>query len=93
MVDEPDRLAEIEERWGVHEPDFEPLDVCNGDVKWLIAEIKRLKVEGTPAVMHEIDKAFYNLTVKERDLAWIQVDRLRAERDVLAAQIEKLTEW
>jgi len=30
-------------------------------------EIARLKVEGSPGVMHEVDRAFYDLAIKERD--------------------------
>ena len=33
----------------------------------LEAEVVRLKKEGTPGVMHEVDTAFYRLVVKERD--------------------------
>jgi hypothetical protein len=42
-------------------------------------EIARLKREGTPGVMHEIDQAFYDLTVKERNLERQKVDRLERE--------------
>ncbi len=41
----------------------------------LEAEVERLKREGTPGVMHEVDRAFYDLAIKERDY-W----RAKAER-------------
>jgi hypothetical protein len=47
-------------------------------------EIDRLEREGTPGVMHEIDKAFYDLTVKQRDQAWERESVLKA-----AAQTER----
>jgi hypothetical protein len=42
-----------------------------------LAEVERLKREGTPGVMHAVDKAFYDLTVKERNAERHEVDRLR----------------
>jgi hypothetical protein len=40
-------------------------------------EVERLKREGTPGVMHEVDAAFYRLTVDERNAERHEVDRLR----------------
>jgi hypothetical protein len=34
-----------------------------------------------PGVLHPVDQAFYDLTVKERDYERIRSDRLEAERD------------
>jgi chromosome segregation ATPase len=51
-------------------------------------EIARLKREGVPGVMHAVDKAFYDLTVTERDYERQTVDALKQEiarlRDALA---------
>lgn len=47
------------------------------------AEIARLRTEGTPGVMHAVDRAFYDLTVMQRDAAWREIEQLRAlMRDV-----------
>lgn len=42
-------------------------------------EIERLRREGSPGVLHEVDQAFYDLTVKERDAARAEVEGLRRE--------------
>ena len=47
------------------------------------AEIERLKQEGSPGVLHEVDQAFYDLTVRERDHERQRVDRLAAEIEAL----------
>jgi hypothetical protein len=51
------------------------------------AEIERLKIEGVPGVMHEIDKAFYDLTVTERDYERTERDHERRKVDALRAQL------
>jgi len=65
-------------------------DMAEQQVAKLEAEIKRLKAEGQPGVMHPVDQAFYRLAVKERDHERQRVDRLaetvgrlREERDEL----------
>jgi hypothetical protein len=64
------------------------LHVARQKIERLEAEIDRLKREGTPGVMHEVDKAFYDLTVTERDHERQTVDALKQEiarlRDALA---------
>jgi hypothetical protein len=40
-------------------------------------EVLRLQREGSPGVLHEVDAAFYRLTVAERDAERQEVDRLR----------------
>lgn len=52
-----------------------------GCVPWeqhdrLVKENEELKRDGTPGVMHEVDQAFYDLAVKERDFARQRVARL-----------------
>lgn len=42
-------------------------------------EIERLKVEGFPGVMHEVDRAFYDLTVAERNKAWGELSDAQRE--------------
>ena len=56
----------------------------------LMAEIERLTKEGTPGVMHEIDRDFYDLTVQERDLERRRVDRLEAELKQLRNLVRSL---
>ena len=46
-------------------------------------EITRLKTDGSPGVMHEIDRMFYDLTIQERDYSRRQV----ANRDTEIAQL------
>jgi len=46
-------------------------------------EIQRLQKEGTPGVMHSVDKAFYDLVVKERNYERVRVERLTAEVEQL----------
>lgn len=71
--------------------------------KWLLApgiqyaenlekELDRVKREGTPGVLHEVDKAFYDLTVKERDAAWRELDQLRARLARTEAEFAKVRE-
>jgi hypothetical protein len=44
--------------------------------------------EPTPGVMHPVDRAFYDLTVKQRNAAWREVERLRAENSTLRAALD-----
>jgi hypothetical protein len=44
------------------------------------AEIERLKREGVPGVMHEVDQSFYDLAVKERNYARLVAEN-RIESD------------
>jgi hypothetical protein len=80
--------ARIIERSG-HQPD--KVSALKARVAELEAEVERLKREGTPGVMHEVDKAFYDLALKERDfyselagrrLAEIIALRVRNQRPV-----------
>lgn len=43
---------------------------------WSADELMRLKRDGVPGVVHEVDQAFHDLAIQERDLARAQVDRL-----------------
>ena len=47
------------------------------------AEIARLRSEGVPGVMHEVDKSFYDLAIAERNFAQVQV----VSRDATIAQL------
>jgi FtsZ-binding cell division protein ZapB len=46
---------------------------------WYAQELEDLRRNGVPGVIHEVDRAFYDLAVKERDLERAKVDRLEAE--------------
>lgn len=46
------------------------------EIRELRHEVERLKRDGSPGVLHEVDQAFYDLTVKERDRAEAQARRL-----------------
>jgi hypothetical protein len=54
------------------------------------AEVKRLRREGVPGVMHEIDQAFYDLAIQERNLERSQNEQLTRERDDLLAELDRL---
>jgi hypothetical protein len=43
--------------------------------------------------MHSVDAAFYALTVKQRDDAWTEIAKLRAEREKLLALLKAAREW
>lgn len=51
-------------------------------------ELERMRREGTPGVIHEVDRAFYDLAVKERDLEQAKVDRLVREVERLEGALE-----
>lgn len=53
--------------------------ICTNVINALEQEIARLKKEGVPGVMHEVDAAFYRLAIKERDFERQRVDALAAE--------------
>lgn len=55
------------------------------------AEVERLNREGVPGVMHKIDEAFYDLTVKERNRERVRCNRLEAELTALRTEVERLT--
>jgi hypothetical protein len=57
------------------------------------AEVRALREHGTPGVMHEVDRAFYDLTVKERNLERARVDRLEAEVRALRSVVDAVRQW
>lgn len=59
-------------------------DYTADTIQQLISDLERLKTEGSPGVMHEVDRAFYRLVVKERDAAREQLAATEAERDKLS---------
>ena len=63
-----------------HNPDALRQGWWTGAALALADEVERLRAEGTPGVMHAVDKAFYDLTVKERDMAWRENERLRGRQ-------------
>lgn len=56
-----------------------------GTINDLTERVRCLETEGTPGVMHAVDKAFYDLTVTQRDAVWREVESLR-ERVIRAGQ-------
>lgn len=50
-------------------------------------EVARLKRDGSPGVMHEVDRAFLDLSRKERDLERVRVDGLRADLDEMRRRL------
>ena len=49
------------------------------------AEITRLRAEGVPGVMHEVDRAFYDLVIAERNYHRAQVEN----RDATIEQLRR----
>lgn len=39
---------------------------------WYEAQVERLKREGSPGVVHEVDQASHHLVIKERNHAWVE---------------------
>jgi hypothetical protein len=72
----------------------------------LLAEVQRLTAErdglaetldqvnrtGVAGRMHPVDKAFYDLTVRERDFERVRGNRLTVERDQARAEVQRLRE-
>jgi len=53
-------------------PDGKPFQVVGllqEELRALLDSHEELRTHGTPGVMHEVDQAFYDLAVKERDAA------------------------
>lgn len=48
-------------------------------IEQLETENNKLRKEGTPGIMHPVDQAFYDLTIKERDAAWTKIELLQQE--------------
>ena len=76
LADEIDRFA----------PKFENLDspapaglALARASRELLAEVRRLLAEGSPGVMHEVDRSFYRLAIRDRDLAQERLDRVTGE--------------
>lgn len=60
------------------------------DYDRMSAELARVKAEGLPGVMHEVDRSFYNLAIQERDYARIQVGNRDQELGEMRATIQRL---
>jgi len=56
----------------------------------IIQDLRQKIEEGTPGVMHKVDKAFYDLTIKERDFAWRESEALREKVTRLEEENEEL---
>ena len=60
----------------------------DAEITRLQAEITRLRAEGVPGVMHEVDRAFYDLAITERNYYRVQVEN----RDATIAQLQRRLE-
>lgn len=82
---------------------IEPDSVCVGYVaqqagrllRWYEGELTRATTEGTPGLVHQVDRAFHRLALRERDHAWVEsanrkrrIEELEAELEQLRAQLE-----
>jgi hypothetical protein len=65
-------------------------DELDPDIGVLIAEVDRLRREGSPGVMHKMDRAFYDLTVKERDYERRRVDQLETRLRAVHETLDKV---
>jgi chromosome segregation ATPase len=54
------------------------------------AELAKLRTEGVPGVVHEVDKAFHALAIKERDYARVQTGNRDLELGEMRSQIGEL---
>lgn len=59
-------------------------------ILFLESENARLCLEGTPGVVHAVDKAFHELTLKERNIAWEKVNLLEKELAVAGCERSSL---
>jgi len=64
------------------------------------AALARCEQEGTPGVMHATDRAFYELTVDQRDRAWRTIEALKArlarceqDKQQLREALEAVEHW
>lgn len=62
----------------------------NAEEPRLKKELLRVAKEGTPGVMHDVDKSFYKLAIKERDAERHRVNRLTAEVKELKDKIKEM---
>lgn len=56
-------------------------------IREVAERVQELAEKGSPGVMHEIDQAFYDLVVKERDIERRRVDQLNAVLDQVVGAI------
>lgn len=61
-------------------------------ITWYANEVTRLKNEGIPGVIHNVDRLFYDLAVKERDLERAKVERLESELKAAREAYTRVTE-
>lgn len=55
---------------------------------WYAQELEDLRRNGVPGVIHEVDRAFYDLAVKERNLERMKLDRMENEVNQLKSALE-----
>lgn len=59
-------------------------------VEALRARVAELERDGSPGVLHAVDRAFYNLTVRERDVAHTLLDRLEREMSEVKKELRQM---
>lgn len=62
--------------------------IAAGLILWYAVEVERLKRDGIPGVIHEVDQAFYDLAVKERNLERIKFEHMENEVNQLKGALE-----
>jgi hypothetical protein len=87
----PEELVQIERRLDQRSIDIADVHGLAAALRDAWARIDTLERDGSPGVMHAVDQAFYDLTVKQRDSAWADLanrtDKQIAERCDMAAEI------
>jgi hypothetical protein len=78
----PEQMAELRKRVQGGE--------CDPMLKRCLEEIERLRTEGVPGVMHDVDKSFYKLVVSERDAERHLNDQRKLEIHLLKDEVEHL---
>lgn len=59
-------------------------------LRWYADELTRVKREGTPGVVHEVDAAFHKLTVTERDHAWVESENRKKRIEELETELARV---
>lgn len=66
------------------------IDALRHNLELAHDELEKIKREGVPGVVHEVDAAFHKLAIIERDSAWAESERRRQRIDELEAELAKL---
>lgn len=66
------------------------IDALRRDLELAHTELEKIKREGVPGVVHEVDLAFHKLTITERNHAWAESENRKQRIDKLEVEIERM---